>query len=159
MNDYFSVTKVCRPAFYYLGQTKGMYMNLKSKKLWVLGTVVAVGLTYAIVGSNAFADNTTTPTPVVSTTPTTGTTPTPLVSPMPILPLSPLATMPSASSGDDDGDIDGAVEIGDQSDDQSQLGDDEDGVSNDLSIAPSTSDENGNDEQSGDNQDDSGSDD
>jgi len=101
---------------------------MSNKKIWVLSTVGAVGLTYAIVGSNAFADTSVTPVPTVTapaiaTTPSTVTTPiTPPVAPS--IDPSPLSTLPSAGNSQDDGD----GQVGDQTDDVNQSGDNKDGA-------------------------------
>ena len=135
---------------------------MSKKKMWVLATVSAVGLTYAIVGSNAFADTTVTPTPTV----TTPAAPTPSVTPpaAPSIDPSPLSTLPSAGNGQDEAD----GQIGDQSDDANQSGDNEEGDltngddDNSLSAGVSASisvDNSGDSQQNNDGQDGSGSDD
>jgi hypothetical protein len=102
---------------------------MNNKKIWVLATVSAVGLTYAIIGSNAFADTTVTPVPTVTTpaTPTPSVTPTtPVVTP-PVAPSvnpSPLSTLPTVGNGQNEGD----GQVGDQSDDANQSGENEDGA-------------------------------
>ena len=141
---------------------------MSKKKMWVLATVSAVGLTYAIVGSNAFADTTVTPTPTV----TTPAAPTPSVTPpaAPSIDPSPLSTLPSAGNVQDKGD----GQVGDQTDSANQSGDNEDGAvtngddngdddgDNSVSggVSASTSVDNGGDsQQNNDGQDGSGSND
>ncbi|HUW88753.1 MAG TPA: hypothetical protein VMW30_10355 [Candidatus Paceibacterota bacterium] len=92
-------------------------MNIKTKTL-VLGTVGAFALSYAIVGSNAFADTNSAPVPAVPSTTATASatasataTPAPLVSPIP----APAGlTSPSAGiTQDDEGDdLDDLIEDG-----------------------------------------------
>ena len=121
-------------------------MKFTSKRIWVIATVGAVALTYAMVASNAFADTVGTTTPTV-TTPLAPSTPTD-----PIVEVSPLSTLPSAATNESD------VQVGEQSVDANQSGDNADGeVSNGDSGEQSTAGENDNSvDQSGANQDGSG---
>jgi hypothetical protein len=75
----------------------------KKKTILVVATAGVLALGYAIVSTNAFADNTVGTTTTV-TVPVTTPTPSPSTTPAPVVvPVSPLATMPS--TGNDDGDV------------------------------------------------------
>lgn len=99
-------------------------MKIKTKTL-VLSTVGAFALSYAIVGSNAFAD-TTTPTPAnptLTTSSTLGVSST-LGAPT-VPPIQPPAGLTSSSAGitqddedDDFDDLDDVNEVGDYDDDE-----------------------------------------
>ena len=137
---------------------------MNRKKFWVLVTVGALGLTYAVVASNAFADSAVVPTPTV-TAPTapatsdTAATISGIPAPSGISTLSGIqipsgltspGTVPSIGNDDDADD-----QVGEQSNDASQNGISEDGgVVNDNSGALTDSNDNSDDvNQSGDNQD------
>jgi hypothetical protein len=94
-------------------------MRITRKQVWALTTVGAVVLTYAIVGTSAFADNAATPTPTatVQATPTVPATLSDQSSMNPTLPLV----------GDNQDQADG--QVGDQSNDVNQSGDNQDGAS------------------------------
>lgn len=103
-------------------------MKIKTKAL-ALTTLGAFALTYAIVGSNAFADNAPTNPVPAATTPAASPTPTPANTPAvtPVVPpIQPPAGISSPSAGDDQNE---AGDVDDESDDVSKSGDNEDGVS------------------------------
>ncbi|MDP1721471.1 MAG: hypothetical protein Q8L08_10840 [Candidatus Nanopelagicaceae bacterium] len=107
-------------------------MKIKTKTL-VLSTVGAFALSYAIVGSNAFAD-TTAPTPVdpvLTTSTTLGASST--LGASTVSPIQPPAGLTSSSAGitqDDEND-----DLNDLSDDVNEVGDHEDDeISDDDSI-------------------------
>ncbi|MDP1712991.1 MAG: hypothetical protein Q8K86_11120 [Candidatus Nanopelagicaceae bacterium] len=128
-------------------------MKIKSKTL-VLSTVGAFALSYAIVGSSAFADTSTGPVPTApSVTAPTTPLPTPLVSPI----QAPAGlTSPSAGITQDDEDDD----FDDLSDDADEVGDYDDEISSSdsddqLTVSITVGDVN----QSGDTEDETGGDD
>lgn len=86
---------------------------IKSKKFWIVAAAGAVTLSYAMVSSNAFADTTVTPAPTVTTQATPS-----------VAPANPLSTPPAAGNSQDQGD----GQVGDQSIDENQNGDNEDGA-------------------------------
>lgn len=135
-------------------------MNIKSKTL-VLSTVGAFALSYAIVGSNAFADTSTGPVPTAPSV-TAPTTPSPAPSVTPIQAPAGL-TSPSAGITQDDEDddfddlLDEVDEVGDfdddvESEDDEISSDDSDGQ---MTISITVGDVN----QSGDTEDETGEDD
>lgn len=130
---------------------------LKKKTILLIAAVVAIG--YAVVTTNAFADTSVAPTVTASAAPTTPVLPLGVPAPSGIpapsgLQNSPLSTMPSI--GDDDGDDQGE----NQSDDTGINGDDD---GDDLSLvgvsASLSHDDSGDQNQSDDNQGESGSND
>ena len=138
-------------------------MNIKSKTL-VLSTLGAFALSYAIVGSNAFADTSTGPVPSVpSVTAPTTPLPTPSVSPI----QAPAGlTSPSAgiTQDDEDDDLDDLLDEADEVDDIDDFDDEveseDDEISSDDSDGQMTiSIDVGDVNQSGDTEDESGEDD
>ena len=137
------------------------------KNLMIVATAGVVALGYAAVSTNAFADTSIPPTPVVSasvtpvapvvpTVPVTSVTASAIVAPSGIqapagLSISPLSTMPSI--GGDDGDDQGE----NNSEDASINGSDDSSLSVGVSVAPS--DDGSDNSGQGVSQDDSGSDD
>lgn len=129
-------------------------MNIKSKTL-VLGTVGAFALTYAIVGSSAFADTDAVPVqPVPSVTAPTTPSPTPLLS---LIQTPAGLTSPSAGITQDDEDddfdelSDDVGEVGDYDDDEISDDDSDDQLTTSITV--------GDINQSNDTEDDMGEDD